>query len=69
MSDDADSVRYATADALVKIGGPRELEALTACLKPGDPRRDANELQYLTERRDELATRLKEHSVPKTLTN
>jgi hypothetical protein len=63
------ALRYVTADALAKIGGKRELEALDACLKPGDNRRDANELQHLKQRRDELEARLKANPVPKHLTN
>lgn len=69
LTNGADSVRYAAARAVMIIGTHRELDALNACLKEVEPRRTADELKHVTECRDALAKRLKEHPVPKNLTN
>ena len=64
LSDDEAYTRYTAADALARIGSKRELDAFNMCLKGGDPRRDANEMKYLKERRDELESRLKKNPLP-----
>jgi HEAT repeat protein len=69
LSDGMANTRYTAADTLAKIGGQRDLDALNACLKGNDPRRDANEMQYFKKRRDELEARMKAHPVPKYLMN
>ena len=69
LTDYNGSVRYGAADALAKIGGRRDLDAMNAWLNAADPRKDANEQQYITKRRDELEARLKAHPVGKTSSN
>ena len=69
LSNERVAIRYAAAEALAKIGGWPELEAMNACLKAGNVQRDANELQHFKERRDKLAVRVKANPIPKYLTN
>jgi hypothetical protein len=69
LTDYNGSVRYGAADALAKIGGKRDLDAMNAWLNAADPRKDANEQQYITKRRDELEARLKANPSGKTTSN
>lgn len=69
LTDGERRVRTTAATALVKLGTHAELDLFNARLKPGGPALAADELQHLTQCRDALAKRLKEHPVPKTLTN
>jgi hypothetical protein len=69
LSHNRAALRSVAAKALAKIGGWHELEAMKACVKASNVRRDANELRHLQECRDKLEARLKANPIPKHLTN
>jgi hypothetical protein len=66
LSDRNDDVVRRAAEALAKIGGPREVIAMDVWLQSPPPERDPNTLrEFVKKQRDELATRLEKEAAEK----
>ncbi len=65
----SESLRRVAARVLCAFGNHSHLDTMNMLLKHAIDRAGADELQHLTQCRDALAKRLKEHPVPRTLTN
>jgi len=69
LSHERLETRYAAAEALAKIGGKPELDAMDAWLKDGRHLRTDNQRRLFQKLRDELEKRVKANPVPRDHTN